>query len=73
MNNVEMINLMCVFDHSSKAALITDMTASLPYIDDSDMANLMVETIKYLESVTEEEFAEIIFEPAMDEDEVWEE
>lgn len=73
MNNVEMINLMCVFDHSDKATLIADMTASLPYIDDSGMAELMKETIKILESMTEEEFAEIVFEPAVDEGEVWEE
>lgn len=72
MNNVEMINLMCIFEHSSKAVLIADMKASLPYIDDSDMARLMEETIKVLESMTEEEFAEIVFEPAMDEGEVWE-
>lgn len=73
MNNVEMINLMCVFDHSSRAVLIADMIASLPYIDDSGMAELMKETIKILESMTEEEFAEIVFEPAVDEGEVWEE
>jgi hypothetical protein len=48
------------------------MKASLPYIDDSDMARLMEETIKVLDSMTEEEYAEIVFEPAMDEDEVWE-
>lgn len=73
MNNVEMINLMCVFDHSSRTVLIADMTASLPYIDDSDMAELMKETIKILESMTEEEFAEIVFTPAVDEGEAWEE
>ena len=72
MNNVEMINLMCIFDHSSKTVLIVDMKASLPYIDDSDMARLMEETVKVLESMTEEEYAKIVFEPAMDEDEVWE-
>ena len=71
MNNVEMINLMCVFDHSSRAVLIADMIASLPYIDDSGMAELMKETIKILESMTEEEFAEIVFESAVDEGEVW--
>lgn len=73
MNNVEMINLMCVFDHSSKSALIADMVASLPYIDDSGMARLMSETIQILASMTEEAFAEIIFEPALNEGEAWEE
>ena len=72
MNNVEMINLMCIFDHSSKAVLIADMKASLPYIDDSDMARLMAETINVLESMTEDEYAEIVFEPSVDEDEVLE-
>ncbi len=70
MNNVEMINLICIFNHSSKRVLIADMKASLPYIDDSDMVELMEETIKVLESMTENEYAEIVFEPAMDEDEV---
>ncbi len=70
MNNVEMINLICIFNHSSKRVLIADMKASLPYIDDSDMVELMEETIKVLESMTENVYAEIVFEPAIDEDEV---
>lgn len=73
MNNVEMINLMCVFEHSSKSALIADMTVSLPYIDDSDMARLMAETLQILKSMTEEAFSEISFEPALNEGEAWEE
>ena len=73
MNNVEMINLMCVFEHSSKSALSADMTASLPYIDDSDMARLMAETLQILKSMTEEAFSEISFEPALNEGEAWEE
>ena len=68
MNNVEMINLMCVFEHSSKSALIADMTASLPY-----MARLMAETLQILKSMTEEAFSEISFEPALNEGEAWEE
>ena len=71
-NNVEMINLVCVFDHSSKSALIADMEASLPYIDDSDMADLMKETLRLLEDMTDAEFAEFVFEPALEEGEEWE-
>ena len=71
-NNVEMINLVCVFDHSSKSALIADMEASLPYIDDSDMADLMKETLRLIEAMTEAEFAELVFEPALEESEEWE-
>ena len=64
-NNVEMINLVCVFDHSSKSALIADMEASLPYIDDSDMADLMKETLRLLKDMTDVEFAELVFAPAL--------
>ena len=71
-NNVEMINLVCVFDHSSKSALIADMEASLPYIDDSDMADLMKETLRLLKDMTDVEFAELVFAPALEEGEEWE-
>ena len=71
MNNVEMLNLMCIFNHSSKAALIADIRESLPYIDDSNMANLMRDTLEALASMTEEEYAEIVFEPAIDDEEEW--
>ena len=71
MNNVEMLNLMCIFNHSSKAALIADIRESLPYIDDSNMANLMRDTLETLASMTEEEYAEIVFEPAVDDEEEW--
>ena len=68
MSNVEMINLMCIFDHSCKEALIADITASLPYIDDKDMAELMKDTLGVLDAMTETEFSEIVFEPATDDE-----
>lgn len=69
MSNVEMINLMCIFDHSSRAALIADIAASLTYIDDKDMAELMEDTLGVLDAMTETEFSEIVFEPATDDEE----
>jgi hypothetical protein len=36
------------------------------------MARLMEETVKALEAMTDEEYAEIVFEPAIDDDELWE-
>lgn len=69
MSNVEMINLMCIFDHSGREALIADITASLPYIDDKDMAELMKDTLDVLDAMTETEFSEIVFEPATDDEE----
>ena len=67
--SIEMMNLMCMFDHSDRATLIKDIGASLPYIDDTDMAALMEQTVRFLENMTDEEFAEIEFEPTWDDDE----
>lgn len=67
--SIEMMNLMCIFDCSGRDALIEDMGASLPYIDDTDMADLMRQTIDMVETMTDEEFAEIEFEPTWDESE----
>jgi hypothetical protein len=70
--NVEEINLMCIFEHSSRKVLMEDMTASLPYIDDGEMGSLMEQTISHLERMSDEEFAELDLEPDFDEeDESW--
>lgn len=49
--------------------MIKDIEGSLPYIDDTDMAELMRQTTNMVEAMTDEEFAEIEFEPVWDEDE----
>ena len=67
--SIEMMNLMCIFDHSDRATLIKDIGASLPYIDDTDMADLMEQTMRFLENMTDEEYAESEFEPTWDVDE----
>jgi hypothetical protein len=66
--NVEEINLMCIFEHSSRIVLIEDMTASLPYIDDGEMASLMEQTIHHLERMSDDEFAELDLEPDFDDE-----
>lgn len=67
--SIEMMNLMCMFNHSGRDTLIKDMGASLPYIDDTAMADLMKQTMRFLEVMTDEEFAEIEFEPTWDDEE----
>ena len=62
-----------ITERLEKSALIADLVASLPYIDDSGMARLMAETLQILKSMTEEAFSEIRFEPALNEGEAWEE
>ena len=68
-NNVEMMNLMCIFNHSDRKVLAEDISASLPYIDDQDMAELMKQTVLLLEEMSEEDFSELVFVPAEEEDE----
>ena len=48
---------------------LTDISASLPYIDDQDMAELMKQTVLLLEEMSEEDFSELVFVPAEEEDE----
>lgn len=67
--SIEMMNLMCIFDHSDRATLNRDIGDSLPYIDDTAMADLMEQTVRFLENMTDEEFAEIEFEPTWDDNE----
>lgn len=67
--SIEMMNLMCMFDHSDRAALIKDIKGSLPYIDDTDMSDLMRQTVDMVEAITDDEFAQIEFEPVWDESE----
>lgn len=67
--SIEMMNLMCIFDCSDRVNLIKDIRASLPYIDDTDMADLMKQTIHTLERMMDENFAEIEFEPVWEDSE----
>ena len=67
--SIEMMNLMCMFDHSDRSTLIGEISTSLLFIDDNEMAELMRQTIGVIGQMTDEEFAKIEFEPMWDEDE----
>ena len=41
--NVEEINLMCIYDFSSRYALIQEMEESLPYAKDPEIQSLMMQ------------------------------
>ena len=41
----EMMSLICLFDHADRDTLIGEISTSLLYIDDSEMAELMRQTI----------------------------
>ncbi|MCR0263970.1 transposon-transfer assisting family protein [[Clostridium] innocuum] len=61
MNNtftVEETNLLSIYHEGSKARLIENMTAALPYMD-ADMRELAERTISKVDALTEKEYAEL--------------
>ena len=60
---VEEINLMCCFDTSSRKRLIAEMK-ELPIGElDDEMAELLFNTVRKLESISDEAFAELYIAP----------
>ncbi len=64
--NVEESNLICVFASESKAftlesrnEVIKDIERALPYLEDTDMAELSGRIIGKLRGMTDEEFAQL--------------
>ena len=55
---VEETNLLSIYHEGSKAQLIEDMTAALPYMD-ADMRELAKRTLSKVDALTEKEFAEL--------------
>lgn len=61
MFTVEEMNLMCIYDTTSRAALLSGIRESLPDVYDPDMRDIMETVIVKLEKLTDGEFAEIVF------------
>ena len=53
---VEETNLLSIYHEGSKAQLVENMTAALPFMDE-DMRELAKRTLSKVESMTEAEFA----------------
>ena len=56
---VEETNLLSIYHEGSKAQLVENMTAALPFMDE-DMRELAKRTLSKVEAMTEAEFAELI-------------
>lgn len=56
---VEEINLMCIFDTSSRTALLSDLEVSLPDVYDPDMRDVFHTAIYSLNKLTDTEFLDI--------------
>ncbi len=56
---VEEINLICIFAGESRNEVIKDIERALPYLEDTDMAELSGRVIGKLRGMTDEEFARL--------------
>ena len=59
---VEEINFMCVFETQDRADMIGQIRQVMPHIKDSDMEKLGEQVLGKLQSMTDEEFAEVDIE-----------
>ena len=59
--SAEETNLMCIYGTGSREALITSLVAGLHDVDDLEMIAVFVSAIEKLETITDDEFADIGF------------
>lgn len=57
----EEINLMCIYDTSSRGALLSDLKMSLADVYDPDMREIFHAAIAKLETLTDSDFLDIGF------------
>ena len=56
---VEEVNLICIFAGESRSEVIEDIESALPYLEDTDMAELSGRVIGKLRDMTDEEFEQL--------------
>ena len=61
---VEEVNLMCVFEGQDRKGMVADIKNVIPHIQDSEMVELAGQVLGKLETMSDEEFAEIELEVA---------
>ena len=59
---VEEINFMCVFETQDRKDMIGQIRQVMQHIEDSDMEELGEQVLGKLQSMTDEEFAEVVLE-----------
>jgi len=58
---VEEINIVHMYHSDDKIKTISEITRSVPYIDDSEMVGIMRSVVKKLERISDGEYAETGF------------
>lgn len=68
----EEINLMCIYDTSSRKGLISELTKMRKYLepDEADISELTDSAIRKLERISDDEFAELELVPDFVEDDM---
>lgn len=62
--SLEEINLMCIYDCTSRSGLLDELEAAMEYVDDPEMLRLMEQTIDKLYRTTDAQFADLPLIPA---------
>ena len=61
---VEEVNLMCVFEGQDRKGMVADIKNVIPHIQDSEMVELAGQVLGKLETMSDEEFAEVALDAA---------
>ena len=61
--SLEEINLMCIYDCTSRSGLIDELEDAIEFVDDPEMLRLMEQTIEKLHRTTDAQFAELPLVP----------
>ena len=62
--SMEEINLMCIYDCTSRSGLIDELDEAMEYVDDLEILRLMEQTIDKLYRTTDAQFADLPLIPA---------
>ena len=66
---VEEENLLCIFDTSSRAKLISELSAAIPDFDDPEMREIADNAMRKLNAMSDADFSAINLTPAYFDDE----
>ena len=61
--SLEEINLMCMYDCTSRSGLSDELEDAMEYVDDPEMLRLMEQTIDKLHRTTDAQFADLPLVP----------
>lgn len=62
--SLEEINLMCIYNCTTRSGLIDELEDAMEYVDDPEMLRLMEQTIDKLHRTTDAQFADLPLVPA---------